>query len=501
MSGVVVPKQAVDGIRDGRADAVVLIEPVDGAKNEQGPEPWQRLSTEAVAGSEERGCWSWVPREELSVPIGSNKLEKWSAACIYQVPTRIRDHSRGSYTPQLVSLGPFHHGEDHLLPMEEHKRRVLLHCLRRRGAKPLADFIEAMNGAADELESMYCDLPVEWSGEQNRGRFVETMIIDGYFMLEVIRMATGGLELCDYDANDPIFGVHAHVNTIPYVRRDMLLIENQLPLLALEKIVAVEGSKKLEAVKGGGLAINAMVLKFLSPSTQCPENLEGRLRLHPLDVFRYSRIQIQGGEEPFSTTGLPNVEDTPMLTPTGDISAMALHDAGVQLRMVSSKSVRSVRCAGRVLSLPILSVNELTEPIFLNLIAFERLHVRLTSFPVTGYVFFMSNVVKSVEDVSLLESKSIIRNALGNSQKVVQLFESLNADLHVYPKDSPLLEVHQRMETHCQAAWSMWRAYVARKYFRSPWAPISLAGSTFFLLMTVARNIYGLTQRRMMDEG
>ncbi|CAL4995197.1 unnamed protein product [Urochloa decumbens] len=490
MSGVVGPdpEEALGNFRKGRAEAVVLIEHAAGT-NEQAPESRELLSS---AGSE-GGCWTWVPRKDEVFHL-ETKLEKWRAACIYQVPTRIRDQNRSSYTPQVVSFGPFHHGKEHLLPIEEHKRRVLLHCLNRPNAKPLADFIEAITKVAEKLESMYHDLPVQWSGERNRGCFVEMMIMDGCFMLEVIRMATGRA-CCDYESNDPIFGIHAHVNTLPYVRRDMLLIENQLPLFVLENLVAVESSKQPSSEDSR--AINEQVLKFLSPSTQCPENLQGRL--HPLDIFHYSRIH---GEMP-SSIGRPILRTTPsdehdlQTTPTSDISAMALHDAGIQLRKVNSKNLKHVSFAGRTLRLPTLTVNELTQSIFNNLIAFERLHVPLTSFPVIGYVFLMSQIIKSSEDVSLLESRRIIRNALGDNQMVVELFMQLSGDLHVYPKDSPLLVVHQLMDQHCQTTWRIWRAHIARRYFRSPWAPISLAGSVFFLLITVARNIYGLTQHRV----
>ncbi|KDP22061.1 hypothetical protein JCGZ_25892 [Jatropha curcas] len=38
---------------------------------------------------------------------------------------RLRDLNEKAYTPQLVSIGPYHHGRKELKPMEEHKRRYL----------------------------------------------------------------------------------------------------------------------------------------------------------------------------------------------------------------------------------------------------------------------------------------------------------------------------------------------------------------------------------------
>ena len=64
---------------------------------------------------------------------------------------------RDAYQPQFVSLGPLHHGEPHLLPMEEHKRRAVLHMVNWTG-KPLTEYVAAMEEVADELEAAYDDL-------------------------------------------------------------------------------------------------------------------------------------------------------------------------------------------------------------------------------------------------------------------------------------------------------------------------------------------------------
>ena len=70
---------------------------------------------------------------------------------------------------------------------------------------------------------------------------MEVMITDGCFLLEMMRMAT---DASDYAPNDPVFSHHGVLYTVPYVRRDMLIVENQLPLLVLEKLVAIESGKQ-----------------------------------------------------------------------------------------------------------------------------------------------------------------------------------------------------------------------------------------------------------------
>jgi hypothetical protein len=68
------------------------------------------------------------------------------------------------------------------------------------------------------------------------------MIVDGCFVLEV--MGAAAAKNVGYDEPyDPIFSRHGVLYMVPYIRRDMLTLENQLPLLLLAKLVAVETGK------------------------------------------------------------------------------------------------------------------------------------------------------------------------------------------------------------------------------------------------------------------
>ncbi|BBN67422.1 hypothetical protein Prudu_74S000300 [Prunus dulcis] len=47
------------------------------------------------------------------------------ACCIYRVPERLQNVKQKAYTPQVVSIGPLHHGSKNLEAMEDHKLRTL----------------------------------------------------------------------------------------------------------------------------------------------------------------------------------------------------------------------------------------------------------------------------------------------------------------------------------------------------------------------------------------
>jgi hypothetical protein len=198
-------------------------------------------ATLAAAGDQMAEDGAWVADVEKALTAGdpSAEVALWRWHAIYRVPACIKDLNRKAYQPQVVSLGPFHHGEPHLLPMDLHKRRSLLHLLRR-ARKPLSEFVAAVAAVAEQLEGAYQGLVDDWHcKEGRRERFLELMVTDGCFLLEVMRTASGW-DVNDYAPNDPVFSTHGLLYTVPYIRRDMIIIENQLPLLVLHKLLAVE---------------------------------------------------------------------------------------------------------------------------------------------------------------------------------------------------------------------------------------------------------------------
>ncbi|RLM58361.1 hypothetical protein C2845_PM18G08980 [Panicum miliaceum] len=187
-------------------------------------------------------------------PVGTK--EKWKRHSIFRVPHRFKAVHGNVFAPQTVALGPFHHHDAALRPTEEHKLRAVRRLLRRAGDRPLRELAAAVGDMAEELEDAYAGLGAEWRGG-NRGRFLELMVADGCFLLEVMRR-----QFKDYDPDDPVFGEHAGKHIAAFVQRDMLMIENQLPLALLRRIVADERS------------INNLVAEFLCEDGWCATEVE-----------------------------------------------------------------------------------------------------------------------------------------------------------------------------------------------------------------------------------
>ena len=147
-----------------------------------------------------------------------------SSCCIHRVPERLRRVSENAYTPQVVSIGPLHHGKEGLKAMEDHKKRYLQDYIRRTRVS-LADYVQKVKDQEAKLRSCYAET-IQVSSDE----FVRIILVDAAFIIEVLlRYCFDELQ----DENDCIFNK-------PYMLQDvwpdMRLLENQLPFFILEEL-------------------------------------------------------------------------------------------------------------------------------------------------------------------------------------------------------------------------------------------------------------------------
>ena len=166
----------------------------------------------------------------------STRVERqWKKRSIYKVPPHMTDLNKNAYQPQVVSFGPYHHGQEHLMPMEEHKHRALCHFLKST-KKSFQIIVNNLTKVVQDLKDSYDLLGDYW--QWNTEGFLRLMVLDGCFMLEVLCYYTKMSDSGNYAPNDPIFSAHGMLHVMPYIRRDMLLLENQLPMRVLIELAA-----------------------------------------------------------------------------------------------------------------------------------------------------------------------------------------------------------------------------------------------------------------------
>ncbi|KAI8526865.1 hypothetical protein RHMOL_Rhmol12G0030700 [Rhododendron molle] len=99
----------------------------------------------------------------------------------------------------------------------------------------------------------------------------------------------------------------------------------------------------------------------------------------------------------------------------------------------------------------------------------------------------MSKIIESADDVSLLRTGGIIKNALGSDDDVVKLFNSLSKDLTLDPS-TILYGLHGMVNGYWKERPV--RVYLMKNYFRNPWAMLSLIAAVFLFFFTLAQTAY-----------
>ncbi|KAL5732325.1 hypothetical protein ACOSQ2_032017 [Xanthoceras sorbifolium] len=422
--------------------------------------------------------WVIQVQEKLEhVVDAETEISQWNQRSIYKIPACVIDLNKKAYRPQIVSFGPYHHGEAHLQPMEEHKQRALLHFLKRSG-KPLESFVDSLQQVVEDLKNSYDLLDLKW--QNGTEEFLQMMLLDGCFMLEILCTSTHSYE--DYVHNDPIFGSHGKLYIMPYIKRDMLMLENQLPMLVLEKLVAVETDNTKDEY------VNKLIIKFCSPGTHV--STMGKC-LHVLDVYRKSLIHQEQPRKKSRHRHRLRCSDgdgDDHIIPT----ATELHEAGIRFSRSHSRSLKDITFKNGVLKLPLVVIDDAAESMFLNLMAFERFHIGAGN-EITSYIFFMDNLIDNEKDVTLLQSSGIIQNVMGSDKALAKLFNSLSNDITLDP-ESNLNVVHKQVNKYWKKPWNAWRANLMHTYFRNPWAILSVIAAVFLFALTIVQTVYTVLQ-------
>ena len=145
--------------------------------------------------------------------------------CIFRVHTQLCNVNEKAYKPQLLAIGPYHRGKGGLSQMEEHKLGYLQQLLQRRNESSVERYIKAMKELEGRARRCFAK-----SISLTPDEFVEMMLLDGCFIIELFRKwAKEELR----DECDLIFQL---VWMFPMLYCDLLLFGNQLSLFVLTKL-------------------------------------------------------------------------------------------------------------------------------------------------------------------------------------------------------------------------------------------------------------------------
>ncbi|XVE81430.1 hypothetical protein DITRI_Ditri15bG0062700 [Diplodiscus trichospermus] len=402
---------------------------------------------------------------------------KSAKPCISKVPNYLRQVNEKAYEPQVISIGPYHHGENHLGPMQEQKIRFLQKLLEERKENDVSVYVSKMRELEDKARKCYAEPLSDLCSDD----FVKMLLLDGVFIVQMIRMY---LEECPEYLKD-MLGCYS-CGLYLALRQDMLLVENQLPLFVVWELFCMVKSK---AVKHIFMQAIFEMLRQAVPGKVLSRN---ELNSWTLDIKHLLEFTYHWCYHPSTSEMNYNREKNQDVEWKFIRCATELQEAGIKFVLVEGNSIFDISFENGNLYIPKIEMGDYTEPFLRNVIAFEQLFLADKDFRhATDYMIFMDNLIDSPKDVEILCQTGIIDNFLGDDKAVATMINSLGLFVD-YGRSFYYTEVFNKINRHCSRRWNRWMANLKHNYFNSPWSLISVLAAVLLLLLTVLQTLFSI---------
>ena len=154
-----------------------------------------------------------------------------SKCCIFKTPIILRRINEEAYVPDAFSIGPFHHGDRKLRDTQSIKIKYFKGLISRSHfpeqiLRNLIDYVMEVDKEACECYA--------WPIDYEPNDFVKILVIDGCFIIELLRKeAYPNLK----EEDDPIFTKFCMKK---FLLHDLILLENQVPWMVLNAFVQLD---------------------------------------------------------------------------------------------------------------------------------------------------------------------------------------------------------------------------------------------------------------------
>ncbi|KAM4133944.1 hypothetical protein ACJW30_01G370100 [Castanea mollissima] len=337
------------------------------------------------------------------------------------VPYHLRKWNEEAYTPQVISIGPYHNDKEKFQTMEKHKERYFRRFMKRAEIN-LEDFVSTIREMEDRIRCRYVET-VPFDSDD----FVRMIRLDAFFILELFLTSY----YKTFPSNDPML-VEDWLLSI--VEEELVLLENQVPFFAIDELYNLALPSKSDSV-----SLTELTFKFFKSFNiyEKPQNVTIE---HFTNLLRFFQ--------------LPN-DDLPdrgpeMIFPR--YSATQLREAGVEFK------VSQVR----------------------NIMALEQCDQRKPLY-YTDFYLLLDRLINTTKDMDLLCDKGSVVNSLGNNNVVTSIINNLNRGIIRSDMNTVYYLLCEDLNAFYEKPWNRWKALLRHQYFSSPWRSASTIALSFFL--------------------
>ncbi|KAH7838980.1 hypothetical protein Vadar_033357 [Vaccinium darrowii] len=409
----------------------------------------------------------------METPKLVNHTAGTESCCIFRVPQHLVQINQNAYHPQLLSIGPYHHGKPHLNMIEELKWKYLAQLLARTppDSLKLDGYFELIAPMENKIRDCYSEY-IPFKGSD----LIKMMVLDGLFIIEYLSKWS---RLAPRAQGDPIFKMGW---ICIFLDRDLLRMENQIPFFVLQTLF--ENTRVTRRSGGDDESLAKLFVAFFNHVMRRPNevlkrigNVEGK---HLLDLFRLSFIPTSPQQKPRKK----NVQLIP--------SVEKLDAVGIKFKATKCDTFLDIRFRDGVLEIPHIKIEDSTTLFFLNSVAFEQCYSSYCSKHMTAYMTFMSLLIKNPSDVGFLCDREVMENYIGTDKKMVQFFDDMGKDLICDFSNNYLSKVAEDVNEYRRKGWHVQWAGFKHTYFNTPWAFISALAAFILLLLTIIQAFFAV---------
>ncbi|XP_057776333.1 UPF0481 protein At3g47200-like isoform X2 [Salvia miltiorrhiza] len=409
----------------------------------------------------------------------NEKLTKLNAGAesectIYRVHKHLRNVNPNAYEPEVIAIGPYHCNKDHLKMMEDHKLRYFQHLIRRKPSNSVERYAACVGRLEAEARKCYADEPTSLSPSD----FIQMLVLDGCFIVELL-LKRDMVSL--REKNDPIIQMDWMIIS---VQRDLMLFENQLPFFVLCELFDL-----IHEAPGQHSMLRDLLLRFFD-DLYPGKNYRGEASVAPREVKHLLHL-IHRNWLPRGTGTKKKDKRLQFIN-----SAARLKEANVRFEISEPEAALfEVRFENGVMIMAPLWVEDKTESVLRNLVAYEQYFGQDQENFVTDYVMLLDCLIDSSKDVEILSRDGIVKNWMGDEEAVAKMVNKLAESVVVPYTGFIYAEMFENVEKHCRKRMNRWMATLRRNYLSSPWLIMSLfVGAVLLLLLTFMQTVFTILQ-------
>ncbi|OMO66515.1 hypothetical protein CCACVL1_21111 [Corchorus capsularis] len=172
----------------------------------------------------------WV--EEITAVMKNNKQAKEVLVSVYEVPEALRSVNPEAYTPQLLAFGPYHHFKQKLYQMQRFKVAAATKAQTEWLAVEFEKLVAQIRLLALNVQTCY-----QTHLDIQKDTLALLMAIDGLALLKVLHSSLSYYKNPDKSlTNNPFSDFYGRSPDLDMILRDMLMLENQIPMIVLAAI-------------------------------------------------------------------------------------------------------------------------------------------------------------------------------------------------------------------------------------------------------------------------